>query len=228
MTTETLPATTQSTDEKRGLALLKAIGLDKVAPEQRELALAIADRYDLDLMLKHLVLIDGKPYITRDGLLHIAHRSGVFDGIEVSIPVKVDRYWRVTCSVWRKDKSRAFTYPGRFPVGKANDEEMAIKVGESMALRRAFDVSAPTVDERWSQEDVEIPVDQPKPASLAELARAKSEAITSKEAEPEADADPEPEAVSACGAVSPYDKSAACTLDAGHQGNHRNGESESW
>ena len=68
------------------LALLKAIGLDRAAPEQRELAIHIADRYGLDLMLKHLVLIDGKPYVTRDALLHIAHRSGQFDGISTTTP----------------------------------------------------------------------------------------------------------------------------------------------
>ena len=61
------------------MALLKAIGLDRVAPEERELALAIAKRYNLDLLLKHLVLIQGRAYITRNGLLHIAHRSEQFE-----------------------------------------------------------------------------------------------------------------------------------------------------
>ena len=63
-------------ERKRKAALLRAIGLDRVPDEQRELALNIAQRYDLDLMLQHLVLVDGRPYITRDGLLHVAHRSG--------------------------------------------------------------------------------------------------------------------------------------------------------
>ena len=67
-------------------ALIKAIGFDKVPAEQRQLAMHIAERYGLDLMLRHIVMVDGKPYITRDGLLHVAHRSGVFDGIEVSDP----------------------------------------------------------------------------------------------------------------------------------------------
>ena len=72
-----LPLNSRTTPEaRRKLALLKAVGLDRVPPEQRELALAIAKRYDLDLMLKHLVLVDGRPYVTRDALLHIAHRSG--------------------------------------------------------------------------------------------------------------------------------------------------------
>jgi hypothetical protein len=236
--TETmLPATTQSTDEKRGIALLKAIGLDRVQPEQRELALAIADRYALDLMLKHLVLIEGKPYITRDGLLHIAHRSGVFDGIDVTPPVKVDRYWRSTCSVFRKDMTRPFTYPGRFPVGAKNDEEMAVKVAESMALRRAFDVSAATVDERWANDDE--PVDAPEPTprpSLADLAHARAQAVAQAEPEPTFDpsdgasVDPVPDAASTtCGSTAPNGlmAGAVCILDPDHKGAHKSDDG-SW
>ena len=190
MTAETiLPVTTQSTDEKRGIALLKALGLDKVSPEQRELALAIADRYQLDPMLRHLVMIEGKPFITRDGLLWVAHRSHQLDGIEVSEPVKVDRYWRAVCTVWRKDMTHPITYRGRYPAGPKNDEEMAIKVAESMALRRAFNVAAPTVEERWASDDAEIPPPATERPSLADLARAKAEAV---KAEPEATPDDAP------------------------------------
>ena len=232
MTTDLIPATTQTTEEKRGLALLKAVGLDKVAPEQRELALAIADRYGLDLMLKHLVMVEGKPFITRDGLLHIAHRSGVFDGIEVTTPVKVDRYWRATASVWRKDMSRAFTYPGRYPVGAKNDEEMGIKVAESMALRRAFDVSAPTLDERWAGDDAEDAPEPAKAKSLTELARLRAEAVKPAQEAPSAPEEPEapvesPDepveavAVALCGSVSPYEDHAACSLPEGHKRTHK-------
>ena len=167
MTLATVPAVS----DPRELALLKAVGLDRVAPEQRELALNIAQRYDLDLMLKHLVMVEGRPYITRDGLLHIAHRSGQLDGMETSEPVVVDDYWRSTCSVYRKDMSRPFTYTGRYPTKGGNAKfapEMAVKVGEVMALRRAFDVAAPALEERW---DMDVPVvpQAPKP-TLAERA----------------------------------------------------------
>ena len=176
MTTETMPVTTQSTDEKRGIALLKAVGLDKLAPEQRELALHIANRYDLDLLLKHLVIIEGRAYITRDGLLHVAHRSGVFDGIEVTPAVLDGGFWRSTASVWRKDMGRAFTYPGRYPEAGNNRKygpEMAIKVAEVMALRRAFDVSAPAAEERFVEDVPVAQAEQPKAQSLADIAKAK-------------------------------------------------------
>ena len=239
MTTAIVPATP---DDERQAAILKAVGLEKVAPEQRQLAIAIAERYGLDLMLKHLVMVEGKPFITRDGLLHIAHRSGVFDDIAVTTPEKVDRYWRATATVWRKDMSRPFVYPGRYPAGAKNDEEMGIKVAESMALRRAFDVSAPTLDERWAGDDAEaqpLPEVPPK-ASLAERARA----VAAAAPEP-AHADegeyvevPEPAAapaaapgasVARCAAPSPYEAgSEPCAREHGHTGLHKNHQRESW
>jgi hypothetical protein len=53
---------------------------------------------------------------------------------------------------------------------------MAVKVGEVMALRRAFDVAAPTAEERW---DVDVPVVEaaPKP-TLAERAAEKRAELT--------------------------------------------------
>jgi hypothetical protein len=184
-------ATVPAVTDPRELALLKAVGLDRLAPEQRELALNIAGRYDLDLMLKHLVMIEGRPYITRDGLLHIAHRSGVFDGIEVTDPVVVDEYWRCTASVYRKDFGRPVTYPGRYPTKGGNQKfapEMAIKVAESMALRRAFNVAAPTQDERWDVPEADaVPIQQaPKPSLV--------ERVAAKAAEVAADTTPTPDA----------------------------------
>lgn len=161
--------------DQREVALLKAIGLDRLSAEQRELAIHIANRYDLDLMLKHIVMVDGRPYITRDGLLHIAHRSGQLDGIETTDPVVIDKFWTAKASVYRKDMSRPFTYGGRYPVDGQNRKfgpEMALKVAESMALRRAFDVAAPVAEERW---DAEQPVSASASApSLAERAAARA------------------------------------------------------
>lgn len=244
MTETMLPATTQGTDDKRSIALLKAVGLDKLQPEQRELALNIAARYDLDLLLKHLVIIEGRAYITRDGLIHVAHRSGVFDGIEVEPAVKVDGYWRSMCSVYRKDMSRPFTYPGRYPASGGNakyNEEMAVKVAEVAALRRAFDVSAPTVEERWDDAEAEVPAEAPKARSLAELARERRESLEPTEPAAQADpapvteavvydATPEPRAtVVACGEVAQDGlmTGAVCVLKPDHAGAHKS-DGGSW
>lgn len=172
--------TTVADDSARQLALLKAVGLDRADPAQRELAIAIANNYGLDLMLKHVVLIEGRPYITRDGLLHIAHSSGQLDGIEASEPTLKDGFWRSTCSVYRKDMSRPFTYYGRYPEGgrnKAYAPEMALKVAESMALRRAFDIAAPSVDEKWDADEAAALPAAPEPVSLTDRIATRAGAI---------------------------------------------------
>ena len=187
------------------LALLKAVGLDRAAPEQRQLAIAIAERYGLDLMLKHLVLIEGRPYVTRDALLHIAHRSGQFDGIETTTPEIVGDEWRATATVWRKDMTHPFVYGGRYPTKGGNQKfapEMCLKVAESMALRRAFDVSAPVMEERW---DTELPAEPPAPRpTLAERAADKAAAVRAVEHVEAIVLEPMPEEVSASTDVPPW------------------------
>lgn len=238
-----LPATTQGTDEKRQVALLKAVGLDRVAPEQREIALNIASRYELDLLLGHLQLIDGKPYITHRGLLHVAHRSGQFDGITLTEPRLEGGFWRCTATVWRKDMARGFEVPGRYPEGgknRAYGPEMSMVRAECLALRRAFDVAAPVAEERWA-EDAEsaVTAEVPKGRTLAETARLRAESLAAAveaEAPPPQDAPqqaPEPEA--APDASEPVEEAVVaalcdassdpalgeveqCSLRAGHEG----------
>lgn len=219
-------------DDKRQQALLKAVGLDRVPPEQRELALAIADRYQLDLMLKHVVLIEGRPYITRDGLLHIAHRSGMFDGIEVSDPsiieVGTGKYWSARCSVYRKDMSRPFTYSGRYPTTGGNLKfapEMATKVAEVMALRRAFDVSAPVLEERWDMEAAQQAAQAEPPKPLRETIAERRQAVETAPQVETVDAEAV-EVIDAqpiqCDGFS--DELGRCRKEMGHTGAHRNAE----
>lgn len=189
-------------EERLQEALLRAVGFDKLSPEQRELALAIARNYDLDPMLRHIVLIDGKPYITRDGLLHVAHKSGRFDGIEVDQPTLDGGYWRTWCTVYRKDMVRPFRYPGRYPASGGNakyNEEMAIKIAEVMTLRRAFDVAAPVLEERWDGDETDLP-DVPQPTSLAERVSTMATAIVAPAPAPP---EPEPEPVKPTKPVKP-------------------------
>lgn len=182
-------------DEKRQAALIKAVGWDRVPAEQRELALSICQRYDLDPMLRHVVMIEGKPYITRDGLLWVAHRSGVFDGIEVTDPVLEGGYWKCRARIFRKDMSRPFDYPGRYPDAGRNQYkvEMAIKVAEVMGLRRAFNVAAPVFEERW---DLDLPETTApataKPVALADKVAARRAAIEARAVTDAAETDPAP------------------------------------
>lgn len=148
--------------------LASMLGLNLRDPKTRAM-IAVCQQYEFDPLLKHVVVIpQGGVYITRDGLLHVAHRSGQLDGIVIeSGPDLVDGEWRCVVSVYRKDMGRPFTFPGRYSASGSNRKyapEMAIKVAESMALRRAFDVSGlGIVDEL--QPDDEPPARRPERTS---------------------------------------------------------------
>lgn len=135
--------------------VLTYLGLNPDDPRSQAVV-AVAQRYDLDPLLKHVIVIPkGGVYITRDGLLHVAHRSGQLDGIVVEQEPTLSedkREWVSRVSVYRKDMGHPFTFPGRYSVNGSNREyaqEMSLKAAEAHALRRAFDVTGlPTLDEQ--------------------------------------------------------------------------------
>ncbi len=153
-------------------AILKSLNLDVRQPATQALLL-LCDRYGLDPLLKHVVLISGSVYVTRDGYLAIAHRSGVFDGMEVLEQGSDTTHFTARVAVYRKDMGRPFTFIGRYPkaqrMAKEYGPEMAVKVAEVQALRRAFNVTGvPAADERWDEqaqaervEAKELPVYEP-------------------------------------------------------------------
>jgi len=136
-------------------AVLKTLGLNP-GDANTQAVLLICQRYHLDPLLKHVVLIQGRPYITRDGLITWAHESGQFDGIEIVDEGETPSHWWARCAVYRKDMSRPFTYKGRYPKKGGNTAygpEMAIKCAEVMALRRAFNVTGlPAAEEAWDMD----------------------------------------------------------------------------
>lgn len=154
-------------------AILRAVGIDPTNPTHQA-ALLAAQRYDLDPLLKHIIVIpQGGVYITRDGWLHIAHRTGQLDGIEVVETGETPDHWTARVAVYRKDMGRPFTYAGRYPKKGGNAKhgpEMAVKVAEVASLRRAFPVSGVgAYEERWETDDEPVhatyiePVVEPEP-----------------------------------------------------------------
>lgn len=140
--------------------ILKALGIDPSNPTHQA-ALLVADKYQLDPILKHVIVIAGKGlYITRDGYLHIAHRSGQLDGIEVIDEGENATHWWAKVAVYRRDMGRPFTYTGRYPKAGSNKQfgpEMAITRAETMALRRAFNVAGlGAKDEQWEDTPDEV------------------------------------------------------------------------
>lgn len=134
--------------------MVKYLGLDPRDPKTHAVV-AVCRHYGFDPLLKHVIVIPGAgPYITRDGLLNAAHRSGQFDGMDVVQDPTYDQQtgeWVAKVAVYRKDMSRPFTFPGRYPSSGKNKQyapEMALKTAEAHALRRAFDITGlPTEDE---------------------------------------------------------------------------------
>lgn len=147
-------------------AVLQELGL-RESDAAAQALLLVCDRYGLDPLLKHMVLIQRRPYITRDGYLSIAHRSGVLDGIEVVEQGDSGSHWTARVAVYRKDMSRPFVYDGRYPKNGGNKTygpEMAVKTAEVAALRRAFNVTGVgAADERWDDPDEVIDVHVPAP-----------------------------------------------------------------
>lgn len=135
--------------------VLAFLGLNPSDPRSQAVV-AVAQRYDLDPLLRHVIVIPkGGVYITRDGLLHVAHRSGQLDGIVVEQEPRLSedgKEWVSRVSVYRKDMRHPFTFPGRYPVNGGNRDyaqEMSLKAAEAHALRRAFDVTGlPALDEQ--------------------------------------------------------------------------------
>lgn len=139
--------------------VLDYLGLNPNDPRSQAVV-AVAQRYDLDPLLKHVIVIPkGGVYITRDGLLHVAHRSGQLDGIVVEQEPTLSedgKEWTCRVTVYRKDMRHGFTFPGRYPANGGNrdyPQEMALKAAEAHALRRAFDVTGlPAFDEQRPNE----------------------------------------------------------------------------
>ena len=136
--------------------MLKYLGLDPGDVAARALV-AVATRYGLDPLLNEIRLIAGKSgaqvYVTRDGLVAIAHRSGQLDGIVVDAMRRntTDDGWTAYVAVYRKDCAHPFRYGAQCkdsePQAKAGfGLEQALARAERRALKRAFAISAGDTD----------------------------------------------------------------------------------
>ena len=146
-------APTHITPEQR--QILRSMVDRNASDAQVEMLVLVANRYDLDPILGHVVLISGKVFVTHKGLMHKAHTSGQLDGIETVYGSEDGGGgdW-CECRVWRKDMTRPFVgriylaeYRSNNPVWKQYPKAMAAKTAESFILRRAFDVSLTSQEE---------------------------------------------------------------------------------
>lgn len=110
----------------------------KGPPQQITLLFQLAEHYQLDPLTKEISLIPGKgPFVGVWGRLHIAHRSGMLDGLEMDDEYDTDRHHCCRVVVWRKDQGRpAAKVIGR--VGKHEKKDWPLEIARARGLRAAL------------------------------------------------------------------------------------------
>lgn len=115
--------------------------------------LELSKRYKLDPFSKQIWAIKyngnaAQIFTGRDGFLSIAHRSGLFDGMESGVDVDKNGETIGWAKVYRKDMSHPFIITvslKEYDTGKSlwreKPKTMIQKVAESQCLRRAFSIS---------------------------------------------------------------------------------------
>jgi hypothetical protein len=122
------------------------------ADQQSMFLMALGERLGVRAELGELMLFQGKPYLTLDGRLRLAHQSGLLVGVDTRPATARERrdygagendtLW--VCSVYRRGSGRAFvgwghvTPADKNPVCKTHPREMAKKRAKYDALRTAF------------------------------------------------------------------------------------------
>jgi phage recombination protein Bet len=135
------------------VALIKATVARGCTDTEFRLLMYLAAQYKLDPIRRQIWAVKygtapAAIFTGRDGFLEIAHRSGVFDGMESG--TREDEKGNIVgfCTVYRKDMSHPFkieVHLSEYDTKKSNwlkmPRVMIQKVAESSCLRRAFSVS---------------------------------------------------------------------------------------
>lgn len=100
-----------------------------------DLLFQLGEKYRLDILTKEITLIPGRgPFIGVWGRLHIAHRSGKLDGLEMDDEWETDKHHCVRVIVWRKDMNHAAARViGR--VGKHEKKDWPMEIARARGLR---------------------------------------------------------------------------------------------
>lgn len=125
----------------------------KGTPQQTALLFQLAEHYQLDPLIKEVVLIPGKgPFIGVWGRIHIAQRSGMLDGLEMDDETEDDRHYKVRCVVWHKGQTHpAAKVIGR--VGKHEKKDWPWEIARARAVRAALGFAFSIHDAYDHQED---------------------------------------------------------------------------
>ncbi|HPD39580.1 MAG TPA: recombinase RecT [Mesotoga infera] len=169
------------------IELIKRTVAKGASDDELKLFLHLAARYDLDPFTRQIWFIkygdDAHIFTGRDGFLHIAHRSGAFNGMQTQlreepVPFEIRYYNRkekkvevlkrpsqfvAVCTVYRKDMTEPFVcevWESEYSTGQGlwptKRRVMIQKVAEASTLRRAFDISGLYLPEEVSENEVEV------------------------------------------------------------------------
>ena len=165
--------------DDRMTEIMRTLGHDPAKPSTLALAY-LAQRYDLDPVLKEVELIPSgdhlEPYVTRDGMLTIAHRSGKLDGITVDQWRRnsTNNGWTCYVVVWRNDMSHPFSIGAQCKDTERQAKngwgpEQALARSMRRTLRVAFNIKTADVDEA-SDRDIVASFEEPdRPAVELEV-----------------------------------------------------------
>jgi len=195
---------------KEQIELIKRTVAKGASDDELKLFLHLASRYDLDPFTRQIWFIkygdDAHIFTGRDGFLHIAHRSGAFNGMQTTLreePIGFEiRYYNrkekkvevlkrpsqfvAVCTVYRKDMEQPFiceVWESEYSTGQGlwptKRRVMIQKVAEASTRRRAFDISGLYLPEEVSENEVEV-VSSNQSSTTASVLK---EALLSKVAE---------------------------------------------
>lgn len=155
------------TDWKEDLQLVKSLTAKGCSDNEFKLLVHMANEYSLNPLKKEIWAVKygynpAQIFVSRDGFLSIAHKSGQFNGMETTFEeVKLDdnkKDLTATCVVYRKDMEHPIKvtvyqseYDSKMSVWKTKPRTMLQKVAESQALRRAFNVDGVYSPEEFDQ-----------------------------------------------------------------------------
>src|SRR6056297_509031 len=182
-TTETLPELKtqdiQASWESKMDLVKRKVG-NGLTQTEWELFLYMAKLYDLNPLLREIwaIKFNNQPaqiFTGRDGLLKIAHKSGMFDGmktmllveqngeaVEVDVAPSKAKLLGAKCYVWRKDMSHPVEVSVKFSeydksnspkynAWKDKPDTMIKKVAEAHCLRRTFSIHGLYLPEEFKQ-----------------------------------------------------------------------------
>ena len=137
-----------------------------LTPADKRLLAEVAISYGLDPLMNEVSIYQGRPFVSIDGRYRLAQETGELDGVESRPATKQEREdWEIPAGdrffraeVWRKGATRPFVGWGRVlqseeiggkgfkPVEK-NPQRMAEKRAEAQALRKAFHIPLPSIED---------------------------------------------------------------------------------